>query len=142
MSLKASLTALVVFVLMGIGIALLRYFQKKRTPAPAEEPGKPTEKQRPEGCCGQHAVCEKELLMAQQIKPEYFDDEELDAFIGRDGDYTDEETAQFEDVLYTLRDEEVAAWLTSLQQRGIQLPGRLRDEAMMIVAETPSKPTL
>ena len=144
MSQQASFIALIVFVLLGISIWVMRaLYNKKRSAAPTPAPAdKPQEKPRPEGCCGQHAVCEKELLMAQQIKPEYFDDEELDAFIGHEGDYTAAETAQFEEVLYTMREEEVASWLTSLQQRGIRLPEALRDQAMMIVAENPHKPTL
>ena len=36
-------------------------------------------KPRPDGCCGKHAVCEKEELAAALGQPiEYFDDEELD----------------------------------------------------------------
>ena len=34
-------------------------------------------------CCGQHEVCEKEsLLAAVSKKIEYYDDEELDKYIG------------------------------------------------------------
>ena len=44
-------------------------------------------------CCGQHEVCERDsLLAAVSKKIEYYDDEELDQFIGRAGDaYTEEE---------------------------------------------------
>ena len=35
-------------------------------------------------CCGQHEVCEKDSLLAAVSKQiEYYDDEELDQFIGR-----------------------------------------------------------
>ena len=44
-------------------------------------------------CCGQHAVCEKESLLAAVSRQiEYYDDEELDRFKGRPSDaYTEEE---------------------------------------------------
>ena len=48
--------------------------------------------------------CEQDCMMEASTKPiEYFDDEELDSFIGRPADsYTDDETEQFSDVLYTM----------------------------------------
>ena len=62
-------------------------------------------------------------------KIEYYDDEELDQFIGKAGDaYTEEETEMFRDVLYTTLDVEVAGWVRSLQLRGIELPDDLKDE--------------
>lgn len=86
-------------------------------------------------CCGQHAVCEKELLMKAASEPvEYFDDEELDRFIGRAADaYTAEEEDEFREVLYTTLTHEVGDWLRSLQLRGIELPEGLRDEALMLI---------
>lgn len=88
---------------------------------------------RPPGCCGLHEVCEKEALMVAAGKEaEYYDDEELDAFRGRSSDsYTPEEEEQFEEVLTTMREEEVAGWLSSLRRRGINLPMSLRDEVAM-----------
>ena len=76
-----------------------------------------------EECCGQHEICEKEsLLAAVSKKIEYYDDEELDQFIGKAGDaYTEEETEMFRDVLYTTLDVEVAGWVRSLQLRGCLL---------------------
>ncbi|MBO4370517.1 MAG: phospholipase [Paludibacteraceae bacterium] len=136
MSIKATIIALIVFIMLGIVTWYLRYLQaRKSKKTKVSDSAGGESKPRPEGCCGQHEVCEKESLLATQIKAEYFDDEELDAFIGREGDYTDEETEQFAEVLYTLREEEVAQWLNSLQVRGIRLPENLRDEALMIVSE-------
>lgn len=66
----------------------------------------------------------------------YYDDEELDQFIGREGNmYTEEETEQFRDVLYTTKDDEVAGWIRSLQLRGIELPDNLKDEVFLIIGE-------
>lgn len=88
-------------------------------------------------CCGQHAVCEKELLMKAAAQPiDYFDDEELDRFRGRAADaYTAEEEEEFREVLYTTLTHEVGDWLRSLQLRGIELPEGVRDEALLIVGE-------
>lgn len=88
-------------------------------------------------CCGQHETCEKEsLLAAVSKKIEYYDDEELDRFIGRGNDtYTAEEVEQFRDVLYTMQEVEVAGWVRSLQLRGIELPDGLKDEIFLIIGE-------
>ena len=88
-------------------------------------------------CCGQHEICEKEsLLAAVSKKVEYYDDEELDAYRGRpSNEYTNEEVEQFQEVLYTMKSDEVAGWVRSLQLRGINLPDDLKDEVFMIVGE-------
>lgn len=88
-------------------------------------------------CCGQHEVCERDsLLAAVSKKIEYYDDEELDQFIGREGNvYAEEETDMFRDVLYTTKDDEVAGWVRSLQLRGIELPDELKDEVFLIIGE-------
>ena len=45
------------------------------------------------------------------------------------------ETDEFEEILTTLRSEDVAGWVRSLQLRGIELPEALRDEVILIVGE-------
>lgn len=92
---------------------------------PAEEP---------EVCCGEHEVCEKDLLLrAFQKGIEYYDDEELDTFRGRPSDsYSNEETEQFAEVLHTMWESDVAGWIRSLQLREIELPDSLKDEVMML----------
>ena len=88
-------------------------------------------------CCGQHETCEKESLLAAVSKQiEYYDDEELDRFRGRESsDYSDEEGDEFRDVLYTMQDDEVAGWVRSLQLRAVALPDGLKDEVFLIVGE-------
>lgn len=87
-------------------------------------------------CCGQHAVCEKELLLNQRDEIVYYDDEELDVLSGISPDeYTVQQRHALEDVFYTLQEKDVAGWLRSLQLRNIALPTDLRDEALMIVSE-------
>ena len=46
-----------------------------------------------------------------------------------------EAVEEFSEVLYTLREVEVAGWLHSLQLRGINLPDALKDEAFLIIGE-------
>lgn len=88
-------------------------------------------------CCGQHEVCEKESLLAAVSKEiEYYEDEELDRFRGRAGDaYLPDEIEEFREVLYTMREDEVAGWVRSLQLRDVVLPDDLKDEVCMIVGE-------
>lgn len=88
-------------------------------------------------CDGTPATkCEQECMMEASTKPiEYFDDEELDAFKGRASDaYGDDEVEQFADVLYTMRQDEVAAWCRSLHLRGIELPDQLKDEVFALLS--------
>lgn len=88
-------------------------------------------------CCGQHEVCEKEsLLAAVSKKIEYYDDEELNRYIGTPPDgYTSEQEDEFRDVFYTMHEEDVAGWVRSLQLRGIALPDTLKDEVFLIIGE-------
>jgi len=88
-------------------------------------------------CCGQHEVCEKESLLAAVSKEiEYYDDEELDRFRGVASDeYLPPEVEEFQYVLETMRSDEVAGWIRSLQLRQVNLPDELRDEVLMIVGE-------
>ena len=88
-------------------------------------------------CCGQHEICEKEsLLAAVSKKIEYYDDEELDKYIGTAPDaYTPEQEDEFRDVFYTMQDTDVAGWVRSLQLRGIALPDNIKDEVFLIIGE-------
>ena len=95
---------------------------------------------RPDGCCGQHEVCEKELLIAAATatatEADYFADEELDAYRGRESHaYSPDEEDAFREVLYTMRPDEVPAWVRALQVRGIALPDALKDEVLMLIDE-------
>lgn len=87
-------------------------------------------------CCGVHDVCQQDSLHIVDTHIEYFDDEELDAYANMPScSYSDEQIKSMADVFYTLREEEVAAWLKSLQLRGIELPPSLREEALLVVSE-------
>ena len=120
----------IALAIVGVGAVLWALDRRHRSdvePEPATEP---------EQCCGMHITCERDSLLANVSDSiEYFDDEELDAFSGRQSDsYTDDEAELFSDVLYTMRQDEVAAWCRSLHLRGIELPDQIKDEVYMLRA--------
>jgi hypothetical protein len=127
-------------VALGIAAALLGYVRNRKFERMLER-GEiaeiPEAGEIPEVCCGQHELCERDsLLAAVSKKIEYYEDEDLDRFRGTDGEaYEDDAVSEFQEVLYTLQDTEVAGWLRSLQLRGIELPDSLKDEVFLIVGE-------
>lgn len=131
------LIILIVVVLFGMGVGYLynRNVQKKIAGGELKEA--PPVITVDSECCGQHAVCEKEsLLAAVSKKIEYYDDEELDRFKGHPSDtYTNEEIEEFRDILYSMQETDVAGWSRSLQLRGIELPDEMKDELFLIVGE-------
>ncbi len=126
---------LLIFIFILVVVALAFVVKSK-----AKNDTTPSELVVAEDCCGAHEVCETDSLLAYTDKADYYEDEELDLFIGvRTFDYTDRDIEQFREVLYTLKEKEVASWLKSLQVRNIQLPHVIREEALMIVAERRSR---
>lgn len=128
-----------IIVLGGIA-AIAGYFRNKKLEgmlARGEIKEIPEAQELSEGCCGQHETCEKDsLLAAVSKKIEYYEDEDLDRFFGIGSDvYNENEVEEFREVLYTLKDIEVAGWIRSLQLRGIELPDVLKDEAFLIIGE-------
>ena len=127
-------------VILGIVAAIAGYFRNKsleRQLQRGEITEIPEAAELEEECCGAHEVCERDsLLAAVSQKIEYYDDEELDAYHGIYSDeYTPEQTASFSEILYSLKEDEVAGWLRSLQLREIEFPDELKDEALLIVGE-------
>jgi hypothetical protein len=127
-------------VLIGIVAAIAGHFHNKKLQQMLER-GEISEIPEPkvteEECCGQHETCEHDSLIAAVSKEiEYYDDEELDRFIGLGEDeYSIKEVEEFREVLYTLKEIEVAGWIRSLQLRQINLPQLLKDEAFLILGE-------
>ncbi len=144
MSMAYLLYAVLGLMVLGGFAALVYRFQDYRYRRSVDEEGKEVAGEDPTQvnpadmeCCGQHEVCEKDSLLAALSKNiEYYNDEELDRFRGKDGgDYTSEEADEFRDVLYTMRSDEVAGWVRSLQLRMIALPDEVKDEVFLIVGE-------
>lgn len=129
--------SLILIVAVAAVAGLLRQRSLQRKVERGELDAMPEVKTVDSECCGQHEVCEKEsLLAAVSKKIEYYDDEELDRYIGTPPDaYTPEQEEEFRDVFYTMKDDEVAGWVRSLQLRGIALPDNLKDEVFLIVGE-------
>lgn len=89
-----------------------------------------------EQCCGLHLVCEKDSLSPMSAEILYYDDEDLDRFVGRTPEsYSPEEVEEFREVLMTLRADDVAGWARSITQRRLELPFEVRDELLMLVNE-------
>ncbi|MCD8261842.1 MAG: phospholipase [Bacteroides sp.] len=88
-------------------------------------------------CCGQHATCEKESLLAAVSKQiEYYDDEELDRYSGIESQrYTEAKVEEFREIFYTMQETDVAGWVRSLQLRHINLPDALKDEVFLVIGE-------
>jgi hypothetical protein len=74
------------------------------------------------------------MMEAATREIEYFDDEELDRFKGRQGNqYTDDEAEEFRNVMLTMQQNEVSAWSRSLTLRGIEVPYQVKDELLMLM---------
>lgn len=132
------LLGLVALGVLAFGVSYLCERQRKKRLAQGKQVEEPTLQQvQNMECCGQHEVCEKDSLLAAVSKQaEYYNDEELDRFRGvKSDEYLSDEIEEFREVLYTMREEEVAGWVRSLQLRGVELPDELKDEVFLIVGE-------
>lgn len=122
---------IIVLITFGLIIFLLTYFSRKNKIVEPE-----IKIEFSEECCGAHEVCDTDSLLNSDDKIEYFDDEELDTLSGIAPEYLNlEQQDQLAHVFYTLKENEVASWLKSLQLRNIELPIGLRDEALLIISE-------
>lgn len=139
--------SLICLVLLVFGLSLIghKHYEKRvenGTAKPDETSPFEVTKEVPDECCGQHATCERDSLLAAVSKDIiYYDDEELDEYKGRQSDeYTDEEAENFATVFYELKEVEVAGWVRSLQLRNIELPDQLKDEVLLVVRERRFQP--
>ena len=128
------------FIIFCVVVTLIFYNRNKKKASTDNKTERNKEKPflvETSDCCGQHEVCERDSLLAAVSKNiEYYDDEELDMYkeIAPD-EYDVKAVEEFREVLYTMREVEVAGWLRSLQLRNINLPDCLKDEALLIVEE-------
>ena len=117
-----------------------RQKQKKSTSAKDADLQVSKGNERPEGCCGEHLVCEKETLLQTNARIEYYDDEELDALAGIDPvDFTPDQYNSLREVFDSLQESDVPGWCRSLQLRQISLPEDIREQALLIVRERRSR---
>lgn len=129
--------SLIVLALIAAAAGTIRYRKLQKKIDRGELDVMPEVVEADAECCGQHEVCERDsLLAAVSRKIEYYDDEELDQYIGTSPDaYTPEQEDEFRDVFYTMQDTDVAGWVRSLQLRGIALPDNIKDEVFLIIGE-------
>lgn len=129
--------SLIVLALIAAAAGTIRYRKLQKKIDRGELEAMPEVVEADAECCGQHEVCERDsLLAAVSRKIEYYDDEELDQYIGTSPDaYTPEQEDEFRDVFYTMHDTDVAGWVRSLQLRGIALPDNIKDEVFLIIGE-------
>lgn len=135
--------ALIVFLILTIIVVVaIEWRERKRQKHTVDKnrPEQPPPNTRPEGCCGEHLVCEKETLLNTSPEIVYYDDEELDQLAGISAeDYTEEQVNLINQVFATMREEDVAGWCRSLQMRNIELPYDIREQALLIVREQRAK---
>ena len=86
-------------------------------------------------CDGTDDKCEQVCMMEAATREiEYYDDEELDRFRGRQSNqYTDEEAEEFANILYTMQPQEAKGWNRSLILREINVPNQLKDELITMI---------
>ena len=86
-------------------------------------------------CDGNNERCMHDCILEASVKDiEYYDDEELDRYRGRQSSsYSDDEAEEFREVMITMREEEVAGWQRSLTLRGVSVPDQIKDEMMIII---------
>jgi hypothetical protein len=133
-----SLILIGLLVAVGLVLYLLdRYRSNDDVPSPPTADAEPQT-----GCndakCVLRETCPSEQLLrgACEEKIVYYDDEELDAFKGRNPDeYTDADIEQFRDVIYTLRRDELMPWYQSISRRGIKLTDGLYRELVALASE-------
>lgn len=120
-------------VLLGVICAILGFISRKRGESQEIVVGKGD----CTSCTDDNVMCEQVCTLRAAVKPiEYFDDEELDAYKGRPSDgYSDEEVAQFAEVLETLQPSDVKPWGRSLILRGINMPDAIKDEYIIMTGK-------
>ena len=142
---KPAIILLTILVVGGAIVWLIDqlFYQHKTAETTDETEDNSTSQGAPQqGCadeaCGLRSICPSEQLLAGECKQEiiYYDDEELDAFAGRDqNSYTPDEVEQWRDVLYTLQPDDLLGWGQSIKHRGIIMPAAILEEFMHLAAE-------
>ena len=130
-----SVCLILIAMLSGIGILLRILHRPDNKLVNSDQPLVTDEE-----CCGLHNVCSKINALRLNETIEYFDDEELDRFKGRNNDsYSDSEIDEFRDVMLTLLPTEIELWRNSIEKRGINMPSALEQEYVLLVTENKGK---
>lgn len=122
---------LIILFAFGSILFLITYFNRKNKPDKTQVIHAVNDE-----CCGAHIICERESLLNSGKDIIYYDDEELDYLSNINPEnYTNEQINSLSEVFYTLKENDVAGWLRSLQMRNIELPQDLKDAAFLIIQE-------
>ena len=113
---------LILFIVLAIVIVVLFEIRERRRARAQQSPDTQasdstpsSDNTRPEGCCGEHLVCERETLLQTNAQIEYYDDEELDALAGIAAeDYTPEQHEMVRAVFTTLQESDVKIFAKKL----------------------------
>jgi hypothetical protein len=142
---KPAILLLTILIVGGAIVWLIdRLFYSKNEEKNSDENGDmPADGTAPaQGCadeaCGIRSICPSEQILVSQCSREviYYEDEELDAFAGRDAhSYTPDEEEQWRDVLYTLQPGDLLGWGQSIKHRGLVMPAAIQDEFLQLAAE-------
>ena len=117
------ITILVVVLLIALAVLEIYYLRKMLKANDGKVPQEPchTPEHSCSGCCGGTECFHAKLKQKPHIV--YFEDQELDRFRQRNGeDYTPGELQEWQEVLQTLRPEEVSAWARSIRLRRLPIP--------------------
>ncbi len=131
------LPAFYIFIAMVV-IGVILYIHDRLTRKPddtAQQDVQPPQQDLcSDDCCGTNEVCPSEMMLKHINDPVvYYEDEELDAFKGRQAnEYSDDELEQWRDVLYTLKHDDLLGWERSIKKRGIILPDVIKEELLSL----------
>ena len=117
---------------IGIGaLIVLALFAAITTLFTKKKEGEPDVVMPTSGDC---SSCDGTDDKCEQVCIEYYDDEELDRFRGRQSNqYTDEEAEEFANILYTMQPQEAKGWNRSLILREINVPNQIKDELITMI---------
>ena len=141
---KPALILLTILVVGGTIVWLIDrlFYHKNAADNVDETEEKVIDNSTSQGCadetCGIRSICPSEQILAGECKQEitYYEDEELDVFMGRDeNSYTDQEVEQWRDVLYTLQPADLLGWGQSIKHRGLTMPAAIREEFLQLASE-------
>lgn len=133
---------LLLFIVLAIVVLVLTEIRERQKAKSQEPKANSRSVSRPDGCCGEHLVCERETLLQTNAEIVYYDDEELDQLADTPPEnFTPAQHQMMREVFETLREADIPGWCRSLQLRRISLPEDIREEALMIVRERRNKPS-
>lgn len=129
---------LIIFLLLALLVLIAIEFRERQRKKSTNKTDSitPSVNKRSEVCCGEHLVCEKEIILHNPQEILYYDDEELDSLADIEPEnFTVKQTESIEQVFRTLQEKDIAGWCRSLQQRNINLPNHIKEEALLILKE-------